>query len=108
PLNLSIYNYPSNPSLFSFFRNTILQTTPYLNPIEFHHQSILLNTFTYQLLLITSSNSKKQKKKKPVKNISSDEKKFKTTFHKLEFKRIKLKKILPELTSQIEENEYPQ
>ena len=41
-------------------------------------------------------------------SIPFDEKRFKTVFHELEFERIKLKKILPELTFQINEDECPQ
>ena len=41
-------------------------------------------------------------------NIHFDEKRFKTAFHEQEFERIKIKKILPKLTFQINEDECPQ
>ena len=41
-------------------------------------------------------------------SILFDEGKFKTAFHELEFEQIKLKKILPELTFQFNEDKYPQ
>ena len=43
-----------------------------------------------------------------MKSIPFDENRFKTAFHELEFEWIKLKKTLPELTFQIDEDECPQ
>ena len=57
---------------------------------------------------MASSSSKRQKRKEPMENIPFDEKRYKTAFHEREFERIKLKKILPELTFQINEDECPQ
>ncbi|QHO20053.1 uncharacterized protein DS421_11g334460 [Arachis hypogaea] len=54
---------------------------------------------------MASSSSKSQKRKEPMESIPFDEKRFKTAFHEQEFERIKLKKILPELTFQINEDE---
>ena len=57
---------------------------------------------------MASSSFKRQKRKEPVESIPFDEKRFKTAFHELKFEQIKLKKILPELTFQIDEDECAQ
>jgi len=57
---------------------------------------------------MASSSSKRQKRKEPVESSPFDEGKFKTAFHEHEFERIKLKKILPELTFQFNKDECPQ
>ncbi|RYR25629.1 hypothetical protein Ahy_B02g059473 [Arachis hypogaea] len=50
---------------------------------------------------MASSSSKRQKRKEPIESVPFDEKRFKTAFHEREFKRIRARKILPELIFQI-------